>query len=134
MPEQSADQRPPGADLAEIRARGSISRVPWMGGEAMAPRAAEAVARAVAPSAAVAPSGPSFPVPVDRSIALEDFTRDINIVVDGRIIAVLRRSAGYPSGRLPGDPSRWVPESTPGTAVCDALSPRAAARCLAAWR
>jgi hypothetical protein len=108
-----------------------------MGGAGMAPRPARGAVAAARAAAAPAPTtGPSVSAPLDRSVAFEDFTTDINIVVKGRVIAVLRRSAGFPSGRLPGDRAQWVPDSTGGSRMCYALSSIAAARCLAAggWR
>jgi hypothetical protein len=44
---------------------------------------------------------------------LPDVTFDTPVRVGDQVIQILRRERGFPSGRLPGDPGRWIGDPGP---------------------
>lgn len=104
-----------------------VLRAPWCGHTVMAH---EPTAAAAAPD--VSPRAASVRVcgPVDRRVGLLAQAVDVPAKDEnGRLVAILRRPIGYPSGPLPGDPSRFDPPP-----ACAALPPMAALRCLVGGR
>jgi hypothetical protein len=124
--EEALGAREPSRD--ELVARQGLYQAAWAGRTF-----ARAVPRAVPEvEAAVRPVPVPSPVQgtVDRRDLLTVFSIDTKVVANGQVLAILRRPAGYPSGPLPGDPSRFAAGIDPRQAVCHVLSPAAAARCL----
>jgi hypothetical protein len=121
--EEALGARDPLGD--ELVARQGLYQAAWAG---------HTFARAVpeVEAAAVRPVPVPSPVQgtVDRRDLLTVFSIDTKVVANGQVLAILRRPAGYPSGPLPGDPSRFAAGIDPRQAVCHVLSPAAAARCL----
>src|SRR3954447_23636168 len=87
-----------------------------------------------AAAAAVAPSRrltlPLQSATVDRSVPTATFSLDVPVRNKaGKVIEILRRPLGYPSGPLPADPGYLPGGVDPRTAICHILSRGAAARC-----
>ncbi len=93
----------------------------------LAARPAAAAARAPALAGLVVPVQTRT---VDRAVPCDIFFLDVDVKDStGKVLAVLRRPQGYPSGPLPSDPGSFSGTADPRTSVCRVLAPGAAARC-----
>jgi len=108
-------------------ARGFVVRAPWRGRALVSEPEAPKEAR---PAPVLSPVQGA----VDRSAPLDVFSIDTEIKVRGRVLVVLRRPYGHPSGPLPGDPGRFASRVDPRLGVCHVLSAAAAGRCLRGGR
>lgn len=107
----------------EFIARGGVVRAAWCGRVLVSEPEAPKVAR---PAPVLSPVQGA----VDRSAPLDVFSIDTEIKVREKILVVLRRPYGHPSGPLPGDPGRFSSRVDPRLGVCHVLSAAAAVRCL----
>jgi hypothetical protein len=87
--------RPPVRE--ELIARGLMMQAPWRG---------HAMSRDVeVPTIVPTPAQSPVQSTVNRSVPLDVFSIDTEIKSNGRVIVVLRRPYGFPSGPMPGDPA-----------------------------
>jgi hypothetical protein len=125
--------------LEELVARDLVLRTPWRGrtmdfSSTVDVELAAVVEEAAPALAAGRPRTPAQTGTVDRSVPLDAFSIDTPVLIGGRVAVVLRRPLGYPAGPLPADQGRFVAGVDPRVAICRALGPGAAARCLGGAR
>lgn len=113
--------------LPEVLARGFVMEAPFGGTLRHEPAPAPAVE--IQKMDEARPLRWPIQASVNRAEPPDVFYRDRAISVDGEIVVILRRDAGFPSGPLPADPGRFRPSIYHQYGVCHILSPTAALRC-----
>jgi len=118
--------------IVELLARGQVARLPWAG--ASVPFT-QPMARAALATRVTRPAPLELPrAPVDRNVPPTTFTLDVPVRDEdtNRVVFILRREYGFPSGAFPTDAAAVRPAYDAVRGVCRALAPGAAIRC-AAW-
>ena len=91
-----------------------------------------------APAAAAVAASRLDPVraPINRALPAEVFSLDklVRNPETNKVVRILRRPFGFPSGSLPGDPGAFPPLFDASYGVCHVLAPAAALRCAARGR
>jgi hypothetical protein len=110
-----------------------VSKAPFRGALT---RVAEDEPTPGAAAAAAASRRDPVRAPIDRAVPPDVFSLDrlVRNPQNNKVVRILRRPLGFPSGSLPGDPGAFPPLFDASYGVCHVLASAAALRCAARGR
>lgn len=124
---------PAPSSMVEVQSEAGAAKAPWCG---TARTDYEETTSAWVPQVSL--TGVTDPVraPIDRAEPPDVFSLDKQVrdPRTDKVVIVLRRPLGFPSGSLPADPGAFRPRVEVGQGLCHVLAPIAALRCTSRGR